>query len=90
MPCRELFAKIGEWNKGVDWFFAPFPYIGITSTRKLIKEYLDVRQIFVLHQPRKEKDSLNWVANTKRVCEKAKDGLPKPLFPEVFGDWYNL
>lgn len=90
MPCRELFERIYKWSVCIDWLFAPFPYVGISSTRKLMKEHLDIKHIFVLHQPRKESDTQNWVANTKRVCENAKDGLPKPLFPEVLGDWYNL
>ena len=90
MPCRGLFEKIGKWSNYVDWLFVPFPYVGIATTRKFIKEYLDVRRIFVLHQPRKEADVQSWIVNTKRVCERAKDGLPKPIFPEALGEWYKL
>ncbi|MBQ8592379.1 MAG: MBL fold metallo-hydrolase [Lachnospiraceae bacterium] len=82
MPCKELFEQISVWSKQVDWLFAPFPYVGLLSTRKLIAEYLDVKNIFVLHLPRKEADAQGWIVNTKRVCEMAKDGLPKPVFPE--------
>lgn len=90
MPCKELFERIGEWSTHIDWLFAPFPYVGLRSTRKLMAEYLDVKNIFVLHQPRKEADVQNWVANTKRVCEGAKDGLPAPIFPEKLGEWYRI
>jgi len=90
MPCQELFERIATWSSHIDWFFAPFPYVGLRSTRKLMKEYLDIENIFVLHQPRPEADSQNWVANTKRVCESAKDGLLAPTFPDVLGERYDI
>lgn len=90
MPCKELFKKISAWSPCIDWFFAPFPYVGLRSTRKLMKEYLDMNNIFVLHQPCKEADVQNWVVNTKRVCESAKDGLPVPIFPDKLGEWYSI
>ena len=90
MPCRELFERIAAWSPNIDWFFAPFPYVGLRTTRKLMTEYLDIQNIFVLHQPRKEADTQNWVASTKRVCECAKDGLSAPIFPEELGEWYCL
>lgn len=90
MPCKELFERIAAWSPHIDWLFAPFPYVGLRSTRKLMKEYLDIENIFVLHQPRPEADSQNWVANTKRVCESAKDGLLAPAFPDVLGERYDI
>ena len=90
MPCKELFEKIAAWSANVDWLFTPFPYVGLRSTRKLMKEHLDIKNIFVLPQPRPEADTQNWVANTKRVCESAKDGLPVPVFPEKLGECYCL
>ena len=88
MPCKDLFENIGYWSKQIDWFLAPFPYVGLRSTRKLMKEYLDIQNIFVLHLPRKEADVQGWTTNTKRVCEMAKDGLPQPVFPECLGEQY--
>ena len=90
MPCKELFERIAAWSPHIDWLFAPFPYVGLRSTRKLMKEYLDIENIFVLHQPRPEADVQNWVANTKRVCESAKDGLLAPTFPDVLGERYDI
>ena len=90
MPCKELFQEIRAWSSHIDWLFAPFPYVGLRSTRKLMIEQLDIRNIFVLHQPRKEADVQNWVASTKHVCESAKDGLPQPIFPERLGEWYCI
>ena len=90
MPCKELFERIAAWSPHIDWLFAPFPYVGLRSTRKLMKEYLDIENIFVLHQPRPEADTQNWVANTTRVCESANDGLPVPVFPDELGGWYSI
>ena len=90
MPCKELFERISAWSTHIDWFFAPFPYVGLRSTRKMVKEHLDSENIFVLHLPRPEADKQNWVANTKRVCEGAKDGLPQPIFPKKLGEWYCM
>ena len=90
MPCDELFERISEWSDSIDWMFVPFPYVGLRSTRKLMSEYLDIQNIFVLHQPSPGADTQNWVANTKRVCEGAKDGLPQPIFPDKLGAWYCL
>lgn len=90
MPCRELFERIYKWSPQIDWLFVPFPYVGLRSTRKQMKEYLDIKNIFVLHQPRKEADAQNWIENTKRVCEDAKDGLPQPIFPDKLGEKYCI
>ena len=90
MPCKELFERIAAWSPHIDWLFAPFPYVGLRSTRKLMTEHLDIQNIFVLHQPRKEADTQNWMANTKRICENAKDGLPTPVFPDELGEWYSI
>ena len=90
MPCKELFERISNWSSHIDWLFAPFPYVGLRSTRKLMKEYLDIENIFALHLTREEADVKHWAANTKRVCEEAKDGLPQPIFPEKLGEWYCL
>ncbi len=90
MPCKEWFERISAGAKQIDWLFVPFPYVGLCSTRKLMKEYLDIKNIFALHQPRREADVQNWIANTKRLCDSAKDGLPYPIFPEKPGEWYCL
>lgn len=90
MPCKRLFEKIAAWSPHIDWLFAPFPYVGLRSTRKLMTEHLDIQNIFVLHQPRKEADVQNWIVNTRRVCESVKDGLPAPIFPDKLGEWYNI
>ena len=54
-----------------------------------MRENVEVKNIFVLHQPQPEKDVEQWILNTKKMCELAKDGLPKPVFPEHPGGWYE-
>ena len=90
MPCRELFAKIAEWSPHLEWLFAPFPYVGLKSNRKLICEHLTIYNIFMLHLPKKETDRQGWTENTKKICEQAKDELPFPIFPESLGKWHAL
>ena len=89
-PCEALFQRIATWSGEIDWLFAPFPYVGLRSNRRMLEKYLDIANIFVLHQPRKEADVQNWVDSAKRVCENAKDKLPGPIFPEALGEWYVL
>ncbi|MCI8416862.1 MAG: hypothetical protein HFI33_05060 [Lachnospiraceae bacterium] len=89
-PRGELFAQIACWKKELDWFFLPFPYVGVSSTRCLLKKMLDIRQSFVLHEPRREADHQNWRENTRRICMQARDGLPLPVFAEEPGSWYRL
>lgn len=90
MPCKELFKRISNWSSNVDWLFAPFPYVGLRSTRRAMQDHLDIKNIFALHLPREEADVQNWIANTKRVCEVAKDEVPQPIFPEKLGEWYCI
>lgn len=87
---ESLFARIAGWSKEIDWFFLPFPYVGIRSSRRLLTEHLNICRAFVLHQPRPEKDEQNWVASAKAMCQRAKDGLPAPVFPEQLGERYTL
>lgn len=89
-PSGELFAKIGAWSKTIDCFFLPFPYVGLPSTRRMLGKELEIRRIFVLHQPRREADTQDWTGHARAVCRQAKDGLPMPLFPEGLGEWYSL
>ena len=89
-PIQTFFEKIASWSKKIDCFFAPFPYVGLHSTRRLLAEYLDIKNIFVLHQPRPEADTQGWVKNAKKVCQNASDGLPEPIFPEKLGERYKI
>jgi len=89
-PTNELFERISAWSREIDCLFAPFPYVGLNSTRRLLCKHLNIKKIFAYHLPRPEKDVQGWIANTKRVCKQAKDGLPMPIFPEKLEDWHCL
>ena len=89
-PTEELLEQIAAWSTHIDCLFVPFPYVGLNSTRRLLCKHLNIRKIFAYHLPRPEKDVQGWIANTKRVCEQAKDELPIPIFLEKIGDWHCL
>ena len=88
MPRKELFQEIARWNKKVDWLVAPFPYVGLRTARRAINDSLEIRDIFVLHQPKE--DTQKWVENAKNMCEQAQDKLPYPIFPNGTGEWYEI
>ena len=81
-PREELFARIGAWEQTPDVLIAPFPVIGLPSSRRLLVKHLKPAQILALHLPKPERDSQNWLASAKKVCESAKDGLHMPWFGE--------
>lgn len=87
---RELFSRVAAWAREIDWFFLPFPYVGLPSNRRMLEKELKIRHIFALHQPRPEADTQGWWEHAKAVCRQAKDELPMPLFPERPGQWYTL
>lgn len=89
-PREELFVRIGAWEQTPDILIAPFPVIGLPSSRRLLVKHLKPAQILALHLPKPERDSQNWLASAKKVCESAKDGLPMPWFGEKPGKMYCL
>lgn len=89
-PSKEFFERVRQWACAIDWMFVPFPYVGLGRTRRLIKDTLDVANIFVLHQPQKEADVQHWVRHAKQMCSRSDDGLPQPIFPETIGNFYEF
>ena len=88
-PEAELFARIGEWSAKPDVFIAPFPLIGLPSSRREIAKYLKPVHILALHLPRPEMDIQNWIDSAKGVCKRTEDGLPMPDFGEILGKEYH-
>ena len=89
-PDAELFLRAASWSPVVDWLIGPFPLLGLPSSRKKIAEALTVRHVLAVHLPRPEKDAHGWRASAVKVCERAGDGLPMPLFGDVIGETYRL
>lgn len=87
-PTPELFERVAQWSPEIDVMAAPFPLIGIPTTRRLMDKTLKIQHILAVHLPRPEKDEQNWVASAKAVCSRAKDSLPMPVFGEVLGREY--
>lgn len=88
-PEPELFARIGKWSSKPDLLIAPFPLIGLPSSRRMMVEHLKPVHILALHLPRPEMDDQNWIASAKGICERAGDGLPMPDFGESLGKEYH-
>ena len=89
-PTKELFERAARWSEELDLMVAPFPLIGLPTTRRLIDKSLKVKQILAVHLPRPQKDAQGWAASAKAVCARAKDGLPMPEFGEVLGKTYEI
>ena len=87
-PEQTLFSRVAQWSPELDLMAAPFPLVGIPSTRRLIDKTLKLQKVLAIHLPRPEKDEQNWLANAKAVCNRAKDGIPMPVFGEVLGREY--
>ena len=89
-PKPELFERVARWSSELDLLAAPFPLIGIPTNRRMLDKELHIQSILALHLPRPERDAQNWLENTKKVCERAKDGLPVPVFGEETGKEYDF
>ncbi len=89
-PDAELFERTAGWSPVIDWLIGPFPLLGLPSSRKKIAGPLTVRHALALHLPRPERDEHGWRESAERVCRRAEDGLPMPLFGDVPGRTYVL
>ena len=89
-PDAALFERAAAWSPVIDWLIAPFPLMGLPSSRKKIASAFTVRHALAVHLPRPEKDEHGWRASALKVCERARDGLPVPLFGDVIGEMYLL
>lgn len=89
-PDAELFERAARWSPVIDWLIGPFPLLGLPSSRKKIAAALTVRHVLAVHLPRPEMDAHGWRESAVKVCERAADGLPMPLFGDVIGENYRL
>lgn len=88
-PKPELFERIGRWSDEIDLMVVPFPLAGIPSNRRMLSEHLKIRRILAVHLPRASRDVQGWIGSAKRVCERARDGLPEAVFGERVGAEYH-
>ena len=89
-PDGELFSRTALWSPVIDWMIAPFPLLGLPSSRKKIAASLTLRHVLAVHLPRPEKDAHGWRESAVKVCERAKDGLPMPIFAGQPGKTYAI
>ena len=89
-PDAAFFERAAAWSPVIDWLIGPFPLLGLPSSRKKIAAALTVRHVLAVHLPRPEMDAHGWRESAVKVCERAADGLPMPLFGDVIGENYRL
>lgn len=89
-PDAELFERTAGWSPAIDWLIGPFPLLGLPSSRKKIAAALTIRHVLALHLPRPDRDVHGWRESAEKVCRRAEDGLPMPLFGDVPGRTYGL
>ncbi len=89
-PKPELFERISRWSAQIDWLLAPFPLLGLPTSRRMIERNLTIRHMLALHLPRPEMDTQNWLESAKAVCDRAEDSLPMPIFGGELGREYPL
>ncbi len=67
------------YEKHVDVLIVPFPFIGLSAGRKIIKQ-INPQRVIVTHLPNKKFDKMNWLHNTMKVYKKYQEELPPTEF----------
>ncbi|MFA0816306.1 MAG: MBL fold metallo-hydrolase [Anaerofustis sp.] len=73
------FEPTNIFDKHVDVLIVPFPFIGLSAGRKIIKQ-IGPQRVIVVHLPNKKQDTMNWLHNTMKVYKKYHDELPPTEF----------
>ena len=89
-PTKAMYERAAAWSKKIDWLIAPFPLMGLPSSRRLMARYLEPMHVLAIHLPRPEKDTDGWRKNAEHICETTADGLPMPVFADEPGRRYEL
>lgn len=89
-PFQENFNTLNLKQRRIDLLIAPFPYIGLPSARKIIKEYINPQKIAIVHFPYKELDGFGWIDATKKSYERVKNDFIITEFLEDIGDSINI
>ncbi len=89
-PTPQLFEQVAKWSPEIDLMAAPFPLMGIPSTRRLLAKSLKLKHVLAVHLPVPSRDDQNWLASAKAVCARSKDELPLPVFAENPGQEYYV
>ena len=62
----ENYQGLGLQEMNIDLLVAPFPYIGLSSARKTVKELINPSKTVLVHFPLPERDNNGWTEATMK------------------------
>ncbi len=85
-PVGENYADLNLTDKNLDLLIAPFPYVGLSAARRIIKKYINPQKIAVVHFPYRELDSGGWIDATRKSFQRVEKDFIDTVFFEDIGD----
>ncbi len=87
---KENYENLNLAKYNIDLLLAPFPYIGLSSARQVIKEYIKPRKVALLHLPYEERDRDGWIKATKKSYQSVEGAFPEAVLLENIGSIMDL
>jgi len=89
-PSLYNFENLGLSELDITIALLDFPYISLSSGRKVINSFIQPEQIFLMHLPDIEKDSYNWLKTVHKIVVRYGDTLPKMTLCEKPNTEYEV
>lgn len=84
-PSQDNFINLMEEN--IDLLIAPFPYVSLASSRRVVEKYIRPRKIAAVHFPYQDLDYNRWIDATKTSYNLVKDNFIETVFFEEIEDY---
>lgn len=84
-PVPENYDQLNLLPEKINCLIAPFPYIGLPSARRVIKDFINPQKIAILHFPHKELDRFGWIRATKKSFTYIRKDFMETNFLEELG-----
>lgn len=85
-PISENYCNLNLTERNIDLLLVPFPYVGLSAGRQVIREYIRPKKISAIHLPDRNLDSNGWIDATKKSYIKVKNDFIETIFLEDIGD----
>ncbi|KUG02700.1 membrane protein [hydrocarbon metagenome] len=85
-PVSNNYMDLNLLEKNIDLLIAPFPYVGLASSRRVIENYIKPHKIAVVHFPYRELDSGGWIDATRKSFKSVENHFIDTVFFEDIGD----
>lgn len=85
MPDYEEFKQYDIFERIIDVLIVPFPYMGLSMGRKIIRA-VDPKQTVIVHLPDKKLDTQNWISATHKAYKKYEKEMPLTYFCTTPGE----